>query len=218
MKYVLIALSLLLAGCGGSEKNILLTTGKIPPMFFHFSSKVFMDKFVLDTRKYSILMPATKALDFQDGRRWNGGSDRDGNSIGVFNGAYHIDISTSYLSREYGERDRALENGTLTFSPQRTKPDGHIINIDTHIEHHGKEHYPCVVSQSERHYKKYGTTYRKGYRCYKFNPTRTKSKHVSVTLTYNKPKDPKLAKEYTYADLKRRAKRMLDSLYIKEGW
>ncbi|MFT7880293.1 MAG: hypothetical protein ABXS91_07870 [Sulfurimonas sp.] len=217
MKYLLLVLVVFFTGCGNSA-NILVSTGKKPPAFFSVYDKKTMDNFVFDTEKFSFIFPVSKQRDFIENERWYGVSTRDGHTISFGMGPYSVAISTSYLSREYGEGDRALENGTLIFSPQRTKPDGHIINIDTHIEHHGKEKYPCVVSQSERHYKKYGTTYRKGYRCYKFNPTRTKSKQVSVTLTYNKPKDPQLAKEYTYEDLKRRAGRMLDSLYIKDGW
>ena len=46
----------------------------------------------------------------------------------------------------------------------------------------------------------------------------TKAKKVHIRLTYNKPKNPSLAKEYTYEDFQQRAKRILDSLYIKDGW
>ena len=54
--------------------------------------------------------------------------------------------------------------------------------------------------------------------CYKFNATRTKAKIIGVNLTYNKPNDPRLAEEYTYEDLQKRSQRILDSLYIKDGW
>ena len=56
------------------------------------------------------------------------------------------------------------------------------------------------------------------FQCYKFNSTRTKMISVSLVLTYHKPNDPILVQEYTYEDLQSRAKRMLDSLYIKDGW
>ena len=116
--------------------------------------------------------------------------------------------------REYTERERTLENGTRRFSKQRKTPNGDTININTHIENHGKENYSCVVSESINK----SNVYRTGYRCYKFNKAKIKSKYVSVRFTYHKPKNPTLAKQYTYSDLKRRAKRMLDSLYIKDGW
>ena len=93
--------------------------------------------------------------------------------------------------------------------------DGKIISINRHLEHYGKENYVCDVSETQE--TKYNR-FKKIYECYKFNSNRTKAKNVVVSLTYNKPNDPKLAKEYTYKDLQQRAKRMLDSLYIKDGW
>ena len=90
--------------------------------------------------------------------------------------------------------------------------------IDEHLEYHGKEHYPCLVSSNKTLSKKYGDTYGIGYLCYKLNPSKTEAQEVVISLKYNKPVDPKLAKIYTYEDLKQRAKRVLDSLYIKSWW
>ena len=64
---------------------------------------------------------------------------------------------------------------------------------------------------------------KKSYDCYKFNPERTLAKRVLVDLIYTKSqKLPEryqhLTQEYTYEDLQNRAKRVLDSLYIKDGW
>ncbi len=99
--------------------------------------------------------------------------------------------------------------------------------INVHLGHFGKENYPCFVSEIRDEVRnKFGkkiVKYKILYRCYKFNPSRTKSKSVIITLTYTKaPNIPTkyktLAKEYTYKDLQSRAKRTLDSLYIKDGW
>jgi len=64
---------------------------------------------------------------------------------------------------------------------------------------------------------------RKIYNCYKFNPARTIAKRVKIILVYTKvlslsSKYKTLAKEYTFQDLEKREKRVLDSLYIKDGW
>ena len=95
----------------------------------------------------------------------------------------------------------------------------YIINFKSY----GKENYPCVVIEDET--KGFKNAIKKGitYRCYRFNPSKTKAKDVLVSLTYTKApnlptKYKSLEKEYTYEDLKRRTKRMLDSLYIKDGW
>jgi len=88
------------------------------------------------------------------------------------------------------------------------------------IEHYGKENYPCIVIKTSK--PKQGKK-EKIYACYKFNPKRTIAKSMTIHLTYTKsPTLPKelepLAKEYTYEDLLKRSQRVLDSLYIKDGW
>jgi len=210
MRLFVFMLSLLLSGCGGSEKNILLSTGKVPPTFFHFSSKKDMDNFVLDTTKYSILMPQTKLYDFSNGKKWDGGSSRDGNSIGLFNEkGYHIDITTDYKSREYTEMDRAVKRGDLEY----LRKGFHKYHKDTKVKMStfGKESYRCTIVASIERNSKYPTTYHTVYSCYKFDTKKQKVKKVSIHLSYSKPTNPTLAKHYTYTDLKRRAKRMLDS-------
>ena len=49
------------------------------------------------------------------------------------------------------------------------------------------------------------------------------AKGVGIKLIYTRvPNLPKelepLAREYTYEDLQKRSRRILDSLYIKDGW
>ncbi len=224
MQYIITMMfAIVLTGCTlSSDANYLVATGKKPPMFFHVTDMHTMNTFVFDTKRFSVVLPEGKKIDFKDGRYWRGGSHRDGNSIGVFNGPYHVDIFTNYYPRKITPKDTAILQGAYTFRPQRTvdgKYERQTGFINTHIEHHGKENYPCVVSESRTYYKKYKLKkYEISYRCYKFNPSKTKVQTVSIRLTYTKPRDAKLAKQYTYRDLKRRAKRMLDSLYIKDWW
>ena len=203
----------LFTGCY-EEYNFIKNTRQLPPRFFKIPSKQRMDTILFETQRFSFRFPTVKEIDFKNNRMWEGATSQMGNSISVFNGLYHISISTSYSPSKYGESDRAIENGTKKFRPQRTKTNGDIININTHIEYYGRENYPCVVSEHIDRFDRY----RISYRCYKFNLKRTKSKNVLIRLTYSKPIDPILAQEYTYEDLKQRAKRMLDSLYITDKW
>lgn len=211
MKYFLIIFSLFLSGCGGHEKNILLTTGKVPPAYFQMTDKKTMDNFIFDTKKFSFKFPTSKEKDFIENKRWYGVSMRDGNTISFGMGPYNIDITTPYLSREYTEMDRAIHRGDVKYVRNRIKID----NSDKlYIELHGKERYTCTVMEYTK--RKYKNSRYVSYECYKFG--KNKVKKVHIRFTYSKPTNPTLAKHYTYADLKRRAKRMLDSLYIKDGW
>lgn len=116
--------------------------------------------------------------------------------------------------------EREIENKIKNFPPQRTRPDGETINVNLHYEIYGKENYTCLVNESYND--KYGKKV-KYYGCYKFNKERTKAKKVGIRLIYTKsPTLPEelepLAEEYTYEDLLQRSQRVLDSLYIKDGW
>ena len=110
------------------------------------------------------------------------------------------------------QRERAIEYKDTQHMKNRMRLDkGDTLSISNY----GKESYSCVVVDT------YNQKYKKSekiFDCYKFNSTRTKAKSVTISLTYNKPKTQTLAKQYTYTDLKIRAKRMLDSLFIKDGW
>jgi hypothetical protein len=93
-------------------------------------------------------------------------------------------------------------------------------NINVHYETQGKENYICIVKETKDNRK---NEISKTYDCHKFNKKRAMAKGVVITFTYSKSIDyPKetsdLIKDYTYEDLQERAKRMLDSLYIKDGW
>lgn len=116
------------------------------------------------------------------------------------------------------EREREIETHNVQYMRKLTrwlKPNDILT-----IEHHGKENYPCVVIEagySNRGVKK------KSYDCYKFNQERTMAKRVLVDFIYTKsPNLPEqykhLTQEYTYEDLLKRSQRVLESLYIKDGW
>lgn len=98
--------------------------------------------------------------------------------------------------------------------------NGETIDVNLHYETHGKEKYVCLINESFN--VKLGEG-KKHYGCYKFNPERTAVKKISMDLTYtrtpniSKELEP-LANEYTYEDLQKRSQRILDSLYIKDGW
>lgn len=237
MKYIQVVLlsliSFMFIGCSAKQVSDNITRAQIamsgnkPPAYFDIANVETMRDYVFQTEHFSFSPPSAKQKDYSVMGGWFGSSNRNGKlivlnlnhpRIGI---NYHISVST--YSSKYTERERSIENGTIKYETQKKILKGRkTINMNVHTEYHGKEHYPCVVSKSYENYKgikKYNTT----YSCYKFNPQRTKKKRVSISLTYTKApnlptKYKHLAKEYTYQDLQRRAKRMLDSLYVKDGW
>ena len=121
---------------------------------------------------------------------------------------------------EYGDRAKAVDMKDYSFITylKNTYTNKKMANI--YYEVHGKENYQCIVTEtvySDRGVKT------KSYGCYKFNPKKTKAKKVGITFIYTKsPNLPQkyqhLIDEYTYEDLLKRSQRVLDSLYIKDGW
>lgn len=110
-------------------------------------------------------------------------------------------------------RERAIENGDVAFLRSVIKID----DTDTlFIKKFGKERYVCTVMEYTN--TQYANKKYVGYECYKHNKNKTQAKSVHIRLTYNKPNNPRLAEEYTYEDLQKRSQRILDSLYIKDGW
>lgn len=212
--FIAVCLSLF-TGCTGSDVNYMIATGKRPPTFFQITDMNTMNTFVFDTKRFSFLLPQGKVVDFQGNRFWKGGTSRDGNTISLFNGPYHIDISTDYYPQEVGDYERAILQKNAQYFRNFFK--GKKFER-MYITHYGKESYPCLVTEYRKKGKYYKNSKFIDYDCYKFDPTKTKYQSVTISLTYSKPLDPNLAKIYTYEDLKQRAKRMLDSLYIKSWW
>ncbi|MDY0252703.1 MAG: hypothetical protein RBQ96_06395 [Candidatus Methanomethylophilaceae archaeon] len=122
MKKLFLLLSMLfVVGCGNSH-NLLLNTGKMSPRFFHFSDKQTMDNFYFDTQKFAFKLPVSKVIDFQNGRRWDGSTLRDGHTIVFYGMAGHISISTNPKAKEYTERETIRKrNAKVSSTKNKTK-------------------------------------------------------------------------------------------------
>lgn len=202
---------------------------------FTSADKFNNNNWFLDHKHYQANTPLAKNSDWMGSRSWfvaksdsGHGVHLDLDEIGI---RYHIEFYTAISP--YSERDKAIDEGNeealrklINYKVGKITPYGEIEQNLIKIKHFGKESYPCTVREF---YRPAGTkgypaeTYRNDITCYKFNPEKTKKKYVALSLKYYKlPNLPKeleeLAKDYTYEDLKQRAQRMLDSLYIKDGW
>lgn len=223
LNFLLLCSLLVTTGCNTTnlansiDGTLARAAGNKPPAFFSVANVETMRDYVFETKDFSFNFPTAKESDFAKMGGWSGMSMRNGRTIafGFKNSIiYHISVSTSGTVRDYSERDRAIDTHNIPYIKARFQK--YHSDIKTSIHNYGKENYDCTIIE-DNYYNKWNKK-EITYSCYKFNPSRTKAKSVSVSLTYNKPKDPTLAKEYTYEDLKNRAKRMLESLYIKDGW
>ena len=228
MKYFIISITVLLTGCSGAKIVDEITDAQIAmsgnkaPAFFRVVNEETMEDYVFHTEDFSFQFPMAKASDFTDMGGWSGMSIHDNKTIAFgFDKSivYHISVSTSGSIRKYSQREKDIINNDIsslrTHIKKRVDKNGKIFNATLKTIRGGKENYPCLVKESiDKKYNKRKIS----YGCFKTNPAGTLVKGAGMTLTYNKPKDPNLAKQYTYEDLKRRAKRTLDSLYIKDGW
>ena len=227
MRYLeLLLIGFLLHGCSGQQmaesitKTQIALAGNKPPSFFKIANLKTMRGYVFDMKHYTIALPEAKASDFigidayGNKKAWRGGTYYSKDITLYLEGYYHIDISTDYYPQEVGEMARAIDRQDYSYLERIKKEYNYSPTSSLSYEIHGKENYKCMVKQRISQQNGYKTA----YFCYKFNPSKTKAQSVTIVLTYSKPIDPKLAKIYTYEDLKQRAKRMLDSLYIKSWW
>jgi len=224
MKYILLVLlSFSFIACSGNhvehaiEKGMIETSGNKPPASFEIANIETMRDYVFNTKDFSFSLPSAKQSDFTKMGGWDGMSMRDGKTIALgFKNSivYHIELT--FDTFDYAQRERAVESNNISY----IKNLYHRYNPNTNIsiQNYGKENYFCVRIEGIKDKYKYPNKKKVSYKCYKFNSDRTKAKSVRVGLTYNKPKKQTLAKQYTYKDLQKRAKRTLDSLYIKDGW
>lgn len=227
------------------ERMILKDSFVDLPMPFIYPSMQYQNNIRCFEDHFCSLFPIFKDEDFKDGRYWSlmmyglGSKFSSGYTMGIvqtladgkgISAGYNIDISVSISP--YSESDRALERGDEEFLRKyynsyvgRKLGNDDIIKVPFKIEYHGKENYSCTVIETHRpignSYK--AEIYYKRISCIKPNPKKTMTKTVGIELSYTKvPNLPKelepIAKDYTYEDLQQRAKRMLDSLYIKDGW
>jgi hypothetical protein len=198
------------------EKSLISTSGNKPPQSFRIDNLQTMKDYVFNTKDFSFSLPSAKESDFTKMGGWDGMRIRDGKTIVLGlrdSNVYHIELSVSKML--YTDREKAIDYKIDNFPKQRTRPDGETIDINVHYETYGKENYTCIVNEIyNENFGKKG----KLFGCYKFNKQKTKAKHVSIFLTYNKPNNLTIAKDYTYEDLQQRAERVLDRLYIKDGW
>ena len=215
-----------LSGCNAqnivnSYNNLSVRlAGNTPPTFFKVDSIEETNDLKLMSKHFTALMPMVREKDFKDMGGWHGSfHGKDLTTLYLYKfGFYHLEFTSS--TYPYTDRERAIENKINNFPSQRTKSNGEIIDVNLHYETHGKEKYICLINESYN--VKLGER-KKHYGCYKFNPERTAVKKISIDLTYTRvPNLPEeleaLANEYTYEDLQKRLQRILDSLYIKDGW
>ncbi len=211
---------LILVGCSAQEfvnnYNSLSVkmSGNKPPAFFTINNLQTMEKYVFETEDISFSLPSAKEEDFTLMGGWYGVSARNGKTISMSlkKQSYGVSVSTSRVS-DYTQREIELESGNIKYLRNTIKIDK---DDKLYIRNFGKEQYICEVMEYTRDKEannKYIT-----YDCYKFNTLKTKYKRVDIRLTYTKQNNQKVSNEYTYNNLKSRAKRMLDSLYIKNEW
>lgn len=229
---------LILAGCSTHDVSdvvdnaLVATSGNKPPKFFEFASPYRANGYIMDHKDFTFMMPLTKEKDWNKMSGWHGAyiyggigvsiGNPDEANVGKYIG-YGINFSSSL--GKYGDMERAVESNNYNFIKTKMKSHGinqygRIGNLNVHYEVHGQENYPCIVKEAKDI--KRGV-HKKVYFCYKFNAEKSRAKSITLKLIYTKsPNLPSkynnLAKQYTYKDLQKRAKRTLDSLYIKDGW
>ena len=230
---------LLVSGC-------VMKPGETATLNVFTSADRFNNYWMLKHDDYEAMTPLAKDSDWgqlwsnswnpQGG--WHGGQSDSGHGLHLATTKGHLnyDIDFYVSISPYSAKDRALENGDEEFISKKYKQgieerggtyyqNGRIYYINAHIEKHGRENYACLIYEEFNPAKEYYKVEKreKTFSCIKSNPEKTMIKKVSIILSYTKaPTLPKelesLSKEYTYEDLQERAKRMLDSLYIKDGW
>ena len=220
------AMVLLITGCANQP-------GQTAVLNVFTSADKFNHHWMLKHEHYEAATPVAKDGDWNEMMRgWITGQSDSGHGLHLMTKkdsylAYDIDFYVSITP--YTDADRALERGDKEYISNRyrqgTEKNGRVYYINAHVEHHGKENYPCMVYEEYTPANRYLKTETriKHITCYKFNPERTMKKIVSIQLIYTRvPNLPKelepLAREYTYEDLQKRSQRILDSLYIKDEW
>ncbi|GIT98147.1 hypothetical protein [Sulfurovum sp. TSL1] len=212
------------------DKALVVTSGNKPASRFHFTGPEYINRWYFSNKNYKMNAPTTYQKDWVKMSGWRGVEDFQGAELILYFKdaleygdllSYAINVSSSV--GEYGERAKAIETRDKSYIENVRKKYQYSKNSKTYYETHGKENYPCIVNEVINPKTLVPGTITQSYGCYKFNTIRNKYKSVSITLTYTKsPNLPEkykhLAKEYTYKDLQKRAKRMLDSLYIKDEW
>jgi len=215
MRYIVFIMFFFLVGCSSQDKNILLNTGEKPPTFFRFTKIESMNDYVFDTKKFSLKFPLAKEIDFMKMGGWSAESMRDGHTVALSlenSIVYSIVISTNYKPLIYNDRHKAIENEDIVYINYIYHQ--YHPNKDILLQRHGKENYLCQIREGVIDKHIYPNKKEISFECYKFNSRHTRVKSVALVLTYNDIN----SSIYTYEDLLKRGQRVLDSLYIKDGW
>ena len=238
--FLLIILLFIITGCSYPHPNMLpytkedgaqiydkpVFTDTLMAMPIYYITYENQDYPRCHKKGFCVLLPKLYKKDYEKPNRgWSLMSSSDGFGVTAEFVDGWIDYGINIFSSvgKYGKDEKSLDKGDDTYLKNIRIikfQDGKSTNLNLHIEHHGKENYPCEVGESINELRGYREKF---YNCYKFNPKHTKYKKVGITFIYTKsPTLPKelepLAKEYTYEDLLKRGQRVLDSLYIKDGW
>lgn len=237
---LLITIWVTLSGCNSNtashalsdavDKALVATSGNKPASRFHFTGPEYINRWYFSNKHYKMNPPTTYQKDWVKMNGWQGVEDFQGTELVLYFKdaleygdllSYAINVSSS--TGKYGKRAEAIDTRDQSYIENVRKKYEYPKNSKTYYEIHGKENYSCIVNEVINPRTSVPGVRIKSYGCYKFNSSHTKYKTVGITLTYTKSpnlpaKYKHLAKEYTYQDLKNRAKRMLDSLYIKDGW
>ncbi len=228
MQYTMIGVLLLIAGIFSGCSTVQIdnamasAAGNKAPYRFYFTAPEKVERWYFSDKNYKALPPRTYAKDWSKMAGWRGVEDAQGSMLALYMkedpGLLNYAISISSYTGKYGEMQKAIEDHNFDYIASHRK----ISNKNSlRVKYFGKENYVCEVSEFTKRMnsmQKYAV-----YECLKFSPDHKKFKSVIVKLIYTKsPQLPKkyrhLAREYTFDDLKRRAKRTLNSLYIKDGW
>ncbi len=233
---LLIGSILILDGCSTHDVSdavdnaLVATSGNKPPKFFAFASPSRANGYIMHHKDFMFMMPLTKEKDWIKMDGWDGAYIYGDISVGVAKHrektrgkmlGYGFNFSSSI--GKYDERSQATETRDKSYIKMTRKKYQYKKDSKVYYETHGKEYYPCIVNEVINTKTSLPGVRTKSYGCYKFNSTKTMYKKVGITFIYTKsPNLPSkyrsLANEYTYQDLQKRAKRVLDSLYIKDGW
>jgi len=238
---VLLAATWLLLGCSAkSSKDFTLMIDNFlsrgngsneGSKRYRFTSVQAVNEYLIDTEHFTAKPLLTKEDDWKDMGTWKfiynyAGTTTLNNRVSISGKHYGAIILNIGLSnrkvREYNTVfHNALKSGDEAYFKNKypyskVKRTGKEKNINVHIEFHGKENYPCLVEESTN-----GSQLTQLYVCYKSNKDRTLENDVVIRLTYSsmidiETKYPYFAQKYSYEDFKERAKRTLDSLYIKD--
>jgi len=228
MKYIYsILISLFLLGCSTDNIDYTLArmSGNKPAGFFYFKNSYDANHYMFEHKDFNISMIQTNQQDWIDMGGWHGAYIYDGIGLGLeikevraYGDIFGYGINIFSSVGKTNEMTDAIKKGDIQYIRNNIKIDK---EDKLRIEKHGKENYICEVMEYTKKNNK--TNKFVSYSCYKFNPKHTKYKKVGITFIYTKsPTLPKelesLVKEYTYEDLLKRGQRVLDSLYIKDGW